>query len=332
MSKTIQEERLRWILPIHRGEMKLVDVAKICPYSKRSLERWLSNYRKYGEEGLVPKSTRPKSNPKETPIHLKEQIIALRKKNKKCALKLHWELKKQGVDIHHRTISKILKTEGLVRKYRTKRVKYKYIRAKLQPGELIEIDVKHVPQRLDGRKYYQYTAIDCASRWRYLSIYDEESNFSSITFLQEVIHRFPFPIKAIKTDNHSTFTNRYTGYLKSTDPQNPKLHILDKFCEQHNIAHYLIDPGKPSQNGRVERSHRSDNEQFYRALSFKNIEDLTYRIRLWNMYYNDLEHCGLNGQTPNEIIQKFLFPKRHMSIPKTLTLSLRVYMLEKYSN
>lgn len=309
MSKTIQEERFRWIIPIHQGEMKLVDVAKICPYSKRSLERWLSNYRKQGKKGLIPRSTRPKTNPKDTPIHIKEKIIALRKQKKKCALKLHWELKKEGVHIHQRTLGKILKAEGLVRKYRVKKVKYKYIRAKLQPGELVEIDVKHVPHKLYGKKYYQYTAIDCASRWRYLAIFDEESNFSSIKFLREVIERFPFKITAIKTDNHSTFTNRHTGYLKSTDPQNPKLHVLDIFCNNNGITHYLIDPGKPSQNGRVERSHRSDNEQFYRVLQFKSIDDLLYRVRLWNMYYNDLEHCGLNGQTPDEFLNKFLFPK-----------------------
>lgn len=309
MSKTIKEERLRWILPIDQGQVKLVEVAKICPYSKRSLERWLSAYRQEGENSLEPKSTRPKTNPKDTPIHLKEKIIKLRKEKKKCALKLHWELEKEGIFIHQRTIGKILKAEGLVRKYRKKKVKYKYIKAKLQPGELVEIDVKHVPHKLDGKKYYQYTAIDCASRWRFLSIFDEESNYSSINFLKLVIERFPFKIKAIKTDNHSTFTNRYTGYLKSTDPQNPKLHALDIFCNSLNITHYLIDPGKPSQNGRVERSHRSDNEQLYRSQKFENVPDLKYKLRLWNMYYNDLEHCGLNGQTPNDFLRNSLFLK-----------------------
>jgi hypothetical protein len=44
MAKTIKEERLRWVLPIVRGEMRLVDVAKVCPHSKRSLERWVAVY------------------------------------------------------------------------------------------------------------------------------------------------------------------------------------------------------------------------------------------------------------------------------------------------
>lgn len=309
MPKSVKEERLRWIAPIFKGEINLVDVVKICPYSKRSLERWLAAYKKGGEKALQPKSTRPKTNPKETPIRLKEKIIRMRKDKNKCALKLKWDLQKEGIIIHHRTIGKILKQEGLVRKYRVKRVKYKYIRAELKPGELIEIDVKHVPHKLDGKKYFQYTSIDCASRWRHIAIFGEESNHSSICFLKEVIQRFPFKIKAIKTDNHSTFTNRYTGYLKSTDPQNPKLHALDLFCQSQEIEHYLIDPGKPAQNGTVERSHRSDNESFYRQCTFENPDELRLKIRLWNMYYNDLEHCGLNGQTPNQVMQFNLFSK-----------------------
>lgn len=306
MSKTIQEERLRWVLPIINNEMKISNVAKICPYSKRSLERWLTNYRKHGINGLIPKSTRPKTNPKETPIHLKEKIIALRKDSFKCALKLKWDLEKENIQIHHRTIGKILKSEKLTRKYRTKKVQYKYIRSKLLPGELVEIDVKHVPQKLNDRKYYQYTAIDCSSRWRYLAIYDGESNFNSVDFLKSVITRFPFKIKAIKTDNHSTFTNRYTGYLKSTDPLNPRPHFLDVFCHEQNIAHYLIDPGKPQQNGTIERSHRSDQESFYDKQLFNSHDELLYKIRLWNSYYNDLQHCSLNGLTPNQFLNYYL--------------------------
>ena len=309
MAKTIKDERLRWILPIYKKEVKLVDVAKICPYSQRSLERWLSAYRKYGEKKMEPKSTRPKTNPKETPIQIKEKILALRKDKKKCALKLHWELARQGVHIHPRTIGKIIKTEGLTRKYRTKKIKYKYIKASLQPGELIEIDVKHVPHKLDDKKYYQYTSIDCASRWRYIAIYDNESNYNAIQFLKEVITRFPYQIKAIKTDNHPTFTNRYTGYWKSVDPGFPKLHAFDQFCLRKEITHYLIDPGKPQQNAFVERSHRSDQQSFYDEYTAKDSVELKYKVRLWNMYYNDLEHCGLYGQTPNQFLKNYLFQK-----------------------
>jgi len=304
MAKTIKEERLRWILPIFNKEIKLVGMAKVCPHGQGSLERWLSNYQKYGAVGLGPKSTRPKTSPNETPIRVKERIIELRKQDKCCAKKLSWKLKKEGINIHPRTIGKIIKQEGLTRKYRTRKIKYKYVKARLKPGELVEIDIKYVPKRLKNRRFYQFTAIDCSARWRYLKVYEDMGSSSSISFLKELIKVAPFKIKAIKTDNGSCFSNRYTGYLKSSDILNPRLHPFDLECAKLNIEHYLIDPGKPAQNGKVERSHRTDQEQFYNQVKFNSLKMLEYKLKLWNMYYNDLEHCGLNGLTPNQALRR----------------------------
>lgn len=305
MAKTIKDERLRWVLPIINKKIRLIDSAKVCPYGKRSLERWLAVYRELGEVGLEPKSTEPKTYRIETPIWLKERVVEIRNKTKKCALKIHWQLEKEGIQVNARTIGKILKKEGLVRKYRVRKIKYKYIRAERLPGELIEIDVKYVPGRLENIRYYQYTAVDTASRWRYLAVYDEQTTHHSILFLKEVIKLFPYRIHAVKTDNGSVFTNYYLGTNKRSDQTVKTLHGLDQFCASHGMIHYLIDPGKPAQNGTVERSHREDEEKFYQQNSFKNPRDLQKKLRKWNMYYNDLEHCGLKGKTPNEYLREF---------------------------
>lgn len=305
MAKTIKEERMRWVLPIARDEVKLVDVAKICPHSKRSLERWVAAYRVGGEVALEPKSTEPKTQPKETPIWIKERIIEVRKKTKKCALKIHWQLKKEGLIVPVRTIGKILKKMKLVRKYRVKKIKYKYLRAERQPGELVEIDVKHVPGHVAGKRYFQYTAIDTASRWRYLEIYDGETSDHSVRFLQTILEKFEYPIKAIKTDNGSIFTNYYTGTNKRSDGTVKTIHALDRFCAERGIIHYLIDPGKPAQQGTVERSHREDQEKFYERNKFRSFADLQKKLKQWNTYYNNLEHCGLNGQSPNEFLANY---------------------------
>ena len=94
---------------------------------------------------MEPKATIPRTSPEETPILIKERVITKRKKTKLCALKLHWRLAKEGLVVPVRTIGKITKQEGLTRKYRVKKMKYKYIRAERQPGEIVEIDVKYVP-------------------------------------------------------------------------------------------------------------------------------------------------------------------------------------------
>lgn len=306
MPTTIKEERLRWVLPIRNKEIRLVDAAKVCPYSQRSMERWLAEYRKHGEAGLEPKSTRPKSNPEETPIRIKERIIELRKETRLCAKKIQWKLEKEGIVLHKNTLHKIIKNAGLTRKYRVKKLKYKYVKVPLSQGELIEIDVKYVPSLVGNKQYYQFTAIDCASRWRYLKIYENYSNSDSIDFLKELIKVATFRIRAIKTDNGSNFTNRYTGYLKSADPFSPRLHALDILCQRYNIIHYLIDPGKPAQNGKVKRSHRTDQEMFYERNKFRSLKELKAKIRIWNEKYNNLEHCGLNGKTPNEMLQSLI--------------------------
>ena len=80
---------------VENSKIKLKDVIEVFPYSSRTLKRWLKEYREKGEVGLIPKSTRPKTNPRESPIYLKEKVINLRKKTKLCALKLKWKLEKE---------------------------------------------------------------------------------------------------------------------------------------------------------------------------------------------------------------------------------------------
>lgn len=302
MPKSTREEKYRWIKPILDKEITIKQMAKVCPFSERALKYWLANFRLDGMAGLENKSTRPMSQPDETPIRIKERIIELRNETKLCAQKLNYKLKKEDILIHDRTIGKIIKAEGLVRKYRTRKLKYKYIRLPLQPGELVEVDVKYVPKRLGNKRYFQFTAIDCASRWRYLEIYDDMGNGHALEFVTHLLRQAPFRVRAIKTDNGSCFTNRYDGYQKSADPLNPRLHPLDIFLQAKNIIHYLIDPGKPAQNGKVERSHRTDQEMFYDRRKYKTILGLKRAIKQWNNNYNNLEHCALDGLTPNEAL------------------------------
>ena len=310
MAESIAAERLRWIKPILDKEISIKQMAKVCPFSERTIKYWLAAFREKGQRGLEPKSTRPKTCPWETPIAIKEKVMAMREDTHLAAIKLHWKLAKQDVVLHPRTIGKFIKAEGLTRKYRTKKISWRYIKAEIRVGELVEIDIKFVPDKIKGLRYYQFTAIDCATRWRYLKIYDDASSASAIAFFEKLLSIAPFRIRAIKTDNGSCFTNRYTGYNKSSDPLNPKLHALDMLCQKLGIIHYLIDPGKPAQNGKVERSHRSDQERFYDSLNFAKLTEkkLKTRLKAWTEEYNNLEHCGLNGKSPNEALKQLLDP------------------------
>ena len=302
MPKSTIEEKYRWIAPILEGDISIKNMAKVCPFSKRTLNNWLAAFREHGMEGLENGSRRPKSNPYETSIRVKERIIELRKEKKQCALKIMWDLQDEGVGIHFNTVQKIVKAEGLTRKYRKRKEGIPYVKKAWGQGEMVEIDIKWVPGKIEGERYYQFTAIDVASKWRYLDVYPFASNGCSIAFLKKLARIAPFTIKAIKTDNGSCFTNRYLGFAMSADPLHIRLHDFDVTCNTMGMKHYLIDPGKPAQQGTVERSHRTDQEHFYDELSFGSFEELRYQMRLWNMYYNNTKHCSLNGKTPNQVL------------------------------
>jgi len=209
MPNSTKEEKYRWIKPILDKEVSIKDMAKVCPFSERTLKYWLAMFRKLGVEGLENKSRRPKTNPNETPIRIKEWIIEMRKDKKQCAKKISWDLKEEGIDIHFQTVQKVIKAEGLTRKYHPRKAKTNYQKKQWLPGEVVEIDVKWVPGKAKGDRIYQFTAIDSASRWRYLRVYPFQSNVYAVNFLKELVSVAPFVIRSIKTDNGSCFTNRY---------------------------------------------------------------------------------------------------------------------------
>jgi len=300
LPKDAAEERLRWIKPYLDGKRSLTDIAEISPFSYRTLKRWVALYRRYGIEGLMPKSRKPHHHPNEYSREMIQRIRELRLKTQLGPDVLTILLKKEGFKASHSGIGKLLKREGLSRKKKRIQKKEKWTPKSTIPGELVEIDVIYV-RRFKGNWLYQFTAIDSCTRWKYSWVTSEQSNRTAILFLGRVIQNAPFKIKGIKTDNASIFTNRYTGYSKSTDPLNPKLHIFDRICLKYGIYHYLIDPGKPQQNGKVERSHRTDRERFWDRVDFKTLEELELKQKEYLLWYNTkCPHLGIKGLTPEE--------------------------------
>ena len=127
------------------------------------------------------------------------------------------------------------------------------------PGQRGQIDVKFVPAaclvgEAAGKKFYQYTFIDEYSRFRYLEAFEEHSTYTSALFIQHVAEKFPYVIECIQTDNGTEFTNRLNS--KNT----AKKALFEQTLAQLGIRHKLIHPFTPRHNGKVERSHRKDNE------------------------------------------------------------------------
>ena len=174
------------------------------------------------------------------------------------------------------------------------------------PGERIQIDVKFVPtvclvNEAKGQKFYQYTAIDEFSRWRYVEAFDEHSTYSSAVFLEHLIKAFPMPIECVQTDNGAEFTKRFT----STKEEN--LTLFQKRLKEHGIRHKQIRPFTPRHNGKVERSHRKDNERFYASHTFYSFEDFSKQLQLYNRRdYNLFPMRPLGWKSPSTILKEFI--------------------------
>jgi len=140
-------------------------------------------------------------------------------------------------------------------------------------------------------KYYQFTAIDDCTRLRVLRIYPTLNQKTAIQFVDDVLARLPFRVEVIQTDNGAEFQSAFHW------------HVLDK-----GIGHVYIKPRTPRLNGKVERSHRIDAEEFYRLLDGVLIDDtqlFTDKLQEWEDYYNyHRPHGGLGGQTPYERLRQ----------------------------
>jgi transposase InsO family protein len=174
----------------------------------------------------------------------------------------------------------------IIIRHRRQRVKSKLFNKAKLPGELVQIDTKFLP-----KKKYQYTAIDVVSKWRYLKVYDKLTQESTIDFINNLLveaRKKGIAIKLIQTDNGHEFQADFESYLKTLDIK-----------IQHTWIH------TPDQNGVVERSHRTDEEEFYQEteINYSDLEDINTKLKLWLEKYNTKRlHFSLNFLTPEEYL------------------------------
>ena len=258
-------------------------------------------------QSLADKSHKPHHHPNEhTPEELK-LIADMRKRNLNAGLVVFWvKLKQRGYSRSITGLYRVLRRQGQMA---VKPPNPKYIAKPYEqmhyPGQRVQIDVKVVPTACivgdaKGQKFYQYTAIDEYSRFRYLEAFEEQSSYSSAVFVEHLLKRFPFKIECIQTDNGQEFTKR----LGSS--KNPTPTMFEKKLEQLGIHHKLIKPYTPRHNGKVERSHRKDNEYFYATHTFYSFDDFAKQLMVHNYKYNKFPMRPLNWKAPADYIKAFL--------------------------
>jgi len=276
------------------------NVSKTCRYygiSRQVYYKWLRRYEEGGIDALRDRSSKPHVSPKATRVEVVGKVIYLRQTYHFGPHKIAMYLKRyHDIELSPSGIWRILKRLDMSRlpssqRYRRHQDRWKRYE-KPEPGHRVQIDVKFIsPLPGSRRKYYQFTAIDDCTRLRVLHIYDRLNQNTAVQFLDYVLAKLPFRVERIQTDNGAEFQSAF------------HYHVLDR-----GIGHVYIRPATPRLNGKVERSHRIDAEEFYRMLDGVVIDDagvFNERLLEWENFYNfNRPHGGLGGQTPYERLRQ----------------------------
>ena len=269
--------------------------------SRKAIYEWRKRYDGTWKS-LVERSHRPHHHPNEHTPEEKEMILRRYPRYKDDMIMLWDSLKKSGYKRSYtslvRVVNKWIKPEI---KKKQARKPMPYERA-VYPGQKIQIDVKFVPSYCvaNGKKYYQYTAVDECTRWTFREMYDEHSTYSSKDFLIKLIKAFPAPIREIQTDNGREFTNAYLT------KNNDTLSLFEEALMLLDIKYHRIRVATPRHNGKVERQHRTDEKRFYKKMRMYNLEDGRKQLAEYNLKSNNIPKICLNFLSPNEVMEKYL--------------------------
>jgi transposase InsO family protein len=143
------------------------------------------------------------------------------------------------------------------------------------PGERVQMDTCKIAPGL-----YQYTAVDDCTRIRVLTLYKRRSAVNSLLFLEKVIEEFPFPIQRIQTDRGREFL----------------AYAFQEKLMEYGIKFRPLKPASPHLNGKVERSQRTDLEEFYPTVDLR-AEDLLEQLGVWQTHYNEhrIQTCSVRS-------------------------------------
>jgi len=272
-------------------------VARTCRHfglSRQAFYRWKRRYEADGVLGLCDRPRRPHRSPRAIPQEVVSKILYLRQRYHFGPGRIAAYLERfHQVSVACSSVHRILGRHGMNRlpanqKHRPHAKRWQRYE-KPQPGHRLQLDVKFL-ERIAGTRtrLYQFTAIDDCTRIRVLKVYDRCNQRTAIQFVEEVRRRLPFRIRVIQTDNGAEFQSQFHWHVEALD-----------------IHHVYIRPRTPHLNGKVERSHRVDDQEFYQLLDKGGVTDdihlFNEKLREWEDYYNyHRPHGALDGQTPYE--------------------------------
>jgi putative transposase len=277
-------------------------------WSPSTFYLWLHRYQREGLAGLEDRSRRPHRVRRPTwSKELAQAVLALRQEHPGWGKdKLAPLLREQGWRASTSMVGRIighLKDQNLLwepdlrdpwmmkrRRRRPYAVRKPPGYAAEAPGHLVQVDTADI-RLCPGQAYKHFTGRDVFTRWDVLDVYYRATAQAATLFLDSLLKRTPFPVRAIQVDGGSEFKAQF-----------------EEACQQRGIRLFVLPPRSPKLNAHVERAQRTHREEFYRMLDPPDgLSQLRERLRAWETVYNTVRpHQALGQLTPNEFYQRWL--------------------------
>jgi len=276
--------------------------------SRSSFHTWLRRYQREGPQGLEDRSRRPHRVRKPTwSRELAQAVLHLREEHPRWGKdKLVVVLRREGWEVSTSMVGRILrhiKDRGLLsepdlrdpwvvkrppkRPYAVRKPPGYVAKA---PGDLVQADTADI-RFLPGEVYKHFTARDVVGRWDVLDVHHRATGQAAASFLDAILERMPFEVRAIQVDGGSEFKAEF-----------------EDACRQRGIRLFVLPPRSPKLNAYVERAQRTHREEFYQMLDPpQSLAELRERLRAQETVYNTIRpHQALGQRMPWEFYQEWL--------------------------
>lgn len=276
-------------------------IARDLNIHKSTVYRWIKRSKsiytlKPSSRNLRKKSTRPNKIHSSLTNKDRIDIVKLREDKGYCAIKIKHEL---NLSVHYRTVHRFLQSKGLIieeynfRRPRFQDTKHMHLSNTKTIGYL-QMDVKYITPELSGLDWtcYEYAIIDIYSRYKEAVILNQLDQDGSISALITMIPRLPFEVKFVQTDNGLEFQSRFRD-------------IVNEIGLKHHHTHKK----SPNENALIERSFRTDEEEFFFRMKRRpnDYDDLRNMFSSYLKEYNEARpHLGIGLLTPSQLVANVL--------------------------
>lgn len=292
----VAKQRLQWI----KEYETLANANEVCRrfgISRKTFYKWLRRYEENSGDvrSLVDIPRTPHSHPNKTDEAVRMRILNIRAATGFGPRRIASLLQNEHIHLSTRTIWKIVneyeRSNGTARVKKNKRAF-----SMEEPGECIQLGVKNITRYMPAFKAVQYSAIDSASRYRFVRFYPMHSTLSALDFVQQMRAAMPFAIGSIRTRIDTVFT--------SLSHPGSSTHAFTANLDKEHIRHTISNGVPETKNRKLERAHTIDEEEFFPFVSCSTLEELQEKMNEFIVKYNrERKSAALGNVSPEEFLR-----------------------------